>query len=218
MKRRIRIEDSVPAEQSNQTPAERAFSVIGKNMDKLDAWEKEFVGSVNRQMQKKRITAEYLSDRQKAVLYRILGRIENPPAPPPAYNVPNLVNIFAHAAERLRYPKVTFRIEDGKLLRFQRAGERSKYPGCLQVTDARPFGENVWYGRVVNGVFNPSPKCDADTLRFVMDFNADPAAFAAQYGHNSGHCCFCNKELTDARSVSVGYGPVCAGHYGLPWG
>jgi len=24
--------------------------------------------------------------------------------------------------------------------------------------------------------------------------------------------------LDDERSVSVGYGPVCAGHYGLPWG
>lgn len=46
----------------------------------------------------------------------------------------------------------------------------------------------------------------------------NPAAVAAQYGHETGNCSFCSKELTDNRSVSVGYGPICAEKYGLPWG
>jgi hypothetical protein len=29
---------------------------------------------------------------------------------------------------------------------------------------------------------------------------------------------FCSKKLTDERSIEVGYGRICAGHNGLPWG
>ncbi len=28
----------------------------------------------------------------------------------------------------------------------------------------------------------------------------------------------CGLDLTDERSTSAGYGPICAGKYGLPWG
>ncbi len=41
---------------------------------------------------------------------------------------------------------------------------------------------------------------------------------AAKWGHRHGRCVFCSLPLTDARSVDVGYGPICAGHHGLPWG
>lgn len=45
---------------------------------------------------------------------------------------------------------------------------------------------------------------------------------AAQYGALHSHCIFCSRDLTDERSDpkqgGVGYGPVCANKYGLPWG
>lgn len=41
---------------------------------------------------------------------------------------------------------------------------------------------------------------------------------AAVFGHNTGHCVFCSRELTDDRSLTVGYGPICAERNGLPWG
>jgi hypothetical protein len=44
------------------------------------------------------------------------------------------------------------------------------------------------------------------------------AEWASQYGHAYGHCVFCALELTDERSVSVGYGQVCASKRDLPWG
>lgn len=31
-------------------------------------------------------------------------------------------------------------------------------------------------------------------------------------------CCFCGRDLDTAESISVGYGPICAAKYGLPWG
>ncbi len=47
------------------------------------------------------------------------------------------------------------------------------------------------------------------------------ARIAYEYGL-SGRCMFCARDLTDDRSNphrgGVGYGPVCADKYGLPWG
>jgi hypothetical protein len=44
------------------------------------------------------------------------------------------------------------------------------------------------------------------------------ARIASEYGHATGVCMFCARDLTDERSIEVGYGPVCAGHHDLPWG
>lgn len=41
---------------------------------------------------------------------------------------------------------------------------------------------------------------------------------AAKFGHVTGQCVFCSRKLTDERSVTVGYGPVCAERESLPWG
>jgi hypothetical protein len=41
---------------------------------------------------------------------------------------------------------------------------------------------------------------------------------AAAFGHSTGTCIFCSRDLTDGRSVDVGYGPTCASKNGLPWG
>ena len=45
---------------------------------------------------------------------------------------------------------------------------------------------------------------------------ADPAAAAKRYAVLMCRCSFCGLALTDAGSVEVGYGPVCAKHWGLP--
>lgn len=47
------------------------------------------------------------------------------------------------------------------------------------------------------------------------------AARAAELGRLSERCCFCDRPLSDdgpARSMVVGYGPVCAERRSLPWG
>ncbi len=52
----------------------------------------------------------------------------------------------------------------------------------------------------------------------LKEFAADPTTTVAKYGKLANRCCFCNKGLTDPKSVDAGYGPTCAGNYGLPWG
>jgi hypothetical protein len=44
------------------------------------------------------------------------------------------------------------------------------------------------------------------------------ASEAAAYGLTHGNCIACSRDLTDDRSLTVGYGPVCASKYGWPWG
>lgn len=41
---------------------------------------------------------------------------------------------------------------------------------------------------------------------------------AAAFGHLVGRCCFCSHAIDTPESTAVGYGPVCAGKYDLPWG
>lgn len=39
---------------------------------------------------------------------------------------------------------------------------------------------------------------------------ADPREAAVRFGHETNHCCLCNRELTDQASRDAGIGPVCA--------
>jgi len=144
-------------------------------------------------------------------------------APPEAINVGcmnGLIEIFDRAKVKLKYPKIRLTMPNGKPLCISVAGDRSKYPGQLNVTDGEPFGRNIYYGRIArDGVFAPSNSgTPAGLVEFLMAFAADPAKVAAEYGRLSGNCCFCNTKLDDERSTAAGYGPVCAKNYGLSWG
>lgn len=52
----------------------------------------------------------------------------------------------------------------------------------------------------------------------VTLFAADPVAMSKAYADEFEECGYCGRGLTDPRSTSHGYGPVCAKNYGLPWG
>lgn len=51
---------------------------------------------------------------------------------------------------------------------------------------------------------------------YLVQIAKDPVKAAFEYAKLAGLCSFCGKELTDAGSVEVGYGPLCAKHWGLP--
>lgn len=53
---------------------------------------------------------------------------------------------------------------------------------------------------------------------FLDRLKADPIAFLAECGKDMDRCCYCNLPLEDPRSKDKGYGPICAGRWGLPWG
>jgi hypothetical protein len=134
-----------------------------------------------------------------------------------------VIALFRTAQRHLKFPKVRLRLENGSPIVLAVAGANARRPGTVNVTDGRPFGENIWYGRVeADGRWEASRSVDAETATsltaLLTAFAAEPAKVAAAFGHLTGNCCFCAKTLTDERSTSVGYGPVCAEKFGLAWG
>ncbi len=116
-------------------------------------------------------------------------------------------------ARGLRFPKLRFLAPDGKSeLRLSLAGSTSKYPGSVQVK----VSEN-WVGRInADGSVTYGITNTAGLLATLTSVALNPAAAASAYGHLCGRCAACNLPLTDEGSVEVGYGPICAAHYGWP--
>ena len=130
-----------------------------------------------------------------------------------------IVTRMHDATEHLKWPKIRLETEGCKPVVLSVAGPNSKNPGTINITDGGPYGGNIWYGRILTtGEYQPSKSCIDEVLDLLIRVADDPASAAAAYGHKTGNCCFCRKELTDNRSTDVGYGPVCADHYNLPWG
>jgi hypothetical protein len=165
-----------------------------------------------------------LSDNQIAWVHRLAVDADAPAAVPAAQvGLPDLSRIVTlFAAASVNYPRVTFDIpERNAFIVLSLCGEKSRTPGAVNVTNGEAFGsvENRFFGRVNrDGTFTPGRDATPLVGKVLSEMANDPAGFAARYGKKSGRCCFCNAELTDERSTTVGYGKICAAHWGLPWG
>lgn len=119
----------------------------------------------------------------------------------------------------LRFPKVAFLAPGGGELRLVLAGDASRNPGAVYV---KVDGE--YRGLVApDGTVRGSREAGAGSLSLngelqqtLVAVAADPATAARAYGRLMGRCSFCGLKLTDEGSTEVGYGPICARHYGLP--
>jgi len=162
-----------------------------------------------------------LSDKQMPWVVTLTERVTKPVAQPAPVDVAvdAIVTLFAGAARNMRRVKVKLAAPSGQPVVFQLAGTNSKYAGQILVTDGGPFGSNVYFGRIdTAGRFNGTRRVTEEVLELIKEFAADPAGTAGRYGRLTGGCSFCNHPLRDGRSVEVGYGPICAGKFNLPWG
>jgi hypothetical protein len=129
-----------------------------------------------------------------------------------------MLALFKQAGSRLKHPKINLSIT-GAAIVLTIAGDRAAKPGTINVTSPGTFGNNDWYGRIgLDGKFVPSRSAPKGLEQHLLSFAADPAKVAAEHGHKTGQCCFCNRALEDERSTEMGYGPVCADKWQLPWG
>lgn len=133
--------------------------------------------------------------------------------------------LFQRAKSKLRNPKVRLQTEESLPLQLYLAGERSKVPNVVNVTNGIPYGveDSKWYGRVApDGKWTPNtriPEAElAPVAKLLKRLARDPEGVASEYGRLTGLCCFCYRPLADERSTAVGYGPQCAERYGLSWG
>lgn len=189
--------------------------VLAKNFGKLSAEAQPFAASL--------LAARNPTEKQQYWISKLADQVTAGPKQPVATptkinNVKGMVDWLTNS--RLRFPKVAFRVGD-RTLQLTVATERARYPGSLNVKD---YLDGTWYGRVhKDGRWEVSLGMSEmgisdNIVTSLQTFAKDPAGVAAAYGLRTGNCCFCCKALTTDNSTEVGYGPICAENYHLPWG
>jgi hypothetical protein len=139
------------------------------------------------------------------------------PAPPPVVDVSGIVAFLQQAKDNgLKFPKARFLSPERTEMRLSIARARfgSRVPeGAMTIR----------IGDAYHGFVQPDGKCighvasNVPLQELLVAIGEDPAGAARAYGALMGRCSFCNLPITDAGSVEVGYGPICASSYNLPW-
>jgi hypothetical protein len=136
------------------------------------------------------------------------------PAPIPTIDLSGVVQLLTDARTRggLKRPKARFLAPGGGELVLSIAGPTSKVPGSINVVV-----NNDWVGRVdTTGQVSPRLAANTALVDVLVTIASNPAEAAKAYGALMCQCSFCGLPLTDAGSVEVGYGPVCAKKWNLP--
>ena len=136
----------------------------------------------------------------------------------PVFDDAMLFTLFDNALKHLKYPKINLRTPAGKHLRL--TVSRKNPDTCWLSVNG--YGTDT-YGRICRGdgkiIFSAPGRAIADDLNTILsEFCADPVGVSHAYGKLTHNCCYCSKALDTPESLAVGYGPVCAKHYGLAWG
>lgn len=196
-------------------------NLLKDNLTKLPERDRQFAWSLCHQFFKK----GDLSNKQQVWLYRLADKAHGIPDFTQPYPekvqvgaLSGLIAMFEKAGQKLKYPTITLQLDNGQEVRLSRAGANSKNPGFIYVKS-----KYAYWGKVSpDGQFMPITGLDPDVKdkvsALLRDLSRHPAEAAAKHGSLTGYCCFCASLLTDEKSVSVGYGPVCAKNWGLPWG
>ena len=169
-------------------------------------------------------TRRGLSAKQWPWVGRLVERAAQPKEEAPKTlvgSMDGLIALFDTAkANKLKHPKIRFDV-DGETVVLALAGERSSFAGQVNVTSTGPFEQRDWYGRIDRrGEFTRSRRTPGPDrlVQVLCELAENPSKAGAAHGRRTGNCCFCATELSDQRSVDVGYGPVCAKKWGLAWG
>jgi hypothetical protein len=193
---------------------EKLQSVLGKLSPRDAKFAADLIGSFYRY--------KGLTPKQAPWVDTLIGRAEAPKVEQPKVNVggfEGVIDLFKRAQQHLKYPKIVLQCAGEKVI-LSVAGPQSKAPGSVNVAGEGYYPNRKWFGRVSpDGQWEPSASIQAQMLSalqtLLTDFSNDPASVAQKHGQLTGNCCFCNTALTDERSTAVGFGPVCAKHYGL---
>lgn len=109
--------------------------------------------------------------------------------------------------------RLSLRLDEYK---FKPASETGRNAGSIYVTSLSrtdSAGEAAYLGKITDGKFFSARNCSADDEARIIAAAIDPKAAAVAYGKRTGSCCICARELTNAESVALGIGPICAGKY-----
>ena len=120
-----------------------------------------------------------------------------------------LFDMFGKARQVLKYPKIKFTINDGK----DKVQLYLATKGYIAVKVNGTYCGKIMPDDRLLRIYPPFQ----DTISEINAFCIEPLAQSKIYGQRYSNCCFCGLELTNRASLQMGYGPICADKYGLPW-
>lgn len=159
-----------------------------------------------------------LTPKQFDCVEKLIIRLTTPA--PEQVSVPNIKKMIDNASLKIKRVKITLKDASGTAVVFKNAGPNSIYFGKILISNGASFGSfnNKFFGTIdTDGKFIPTANVNSNILSLIQEFDSDPITTAAKYGKMTGSCCFCRKTLSDKRSTDVGYGPICADKFNLPW-
>ena len=184
-----------------------------------DQWERKGTLSVKQMPHAVRIALEARRSMVGAPAPRT-----NQPTDAAECNTAGVWELFKKTEGRLKQPKVTF--EFGKMddvefdgdLQFKKV-TRGRNAGKIAMSDGGEYGRSKFYGYITEDgqldLYGHGRAKKSELIEVIDNLGTDAGRMAAQYGRQSGKCCFCRKTLTHSQSVSAGFGRTCAKNFGL---
>lgn len=155
-----------------------------------------------------------LTDKQHAAVVRLREKAEarkaeavERAASAPVVNLASIELAFTTAmANGIKKPKLRL-----ATFKFSLAPAHGANAGAIYVIRA---DDDQYLGKIKDGKFMRVRDCSTAEEEEVIAVLADPKAAAIAYGKRTGNCCICGRELTNAESIELGIGPICAGRMG----
>ena len=221
-------------ESGDDEPHIRILKRIDLKSQDLSNWERRFMTDMKGRM----LRNNAFSDRQKEIIMDMPGRMGSAADArarkeeqrrlkeqiTTETGFERVAELLAGAMQNnLKRPAITFALLDengekmGGNVVFRTTQQTAN---IIEVTNrAKRDRWTTTYGIIDcnGGTFPYNGLCPDAVVRFARYVAEDPEAAAVENGMLTGNCCFCAAGLHDHRSTAVGYGPVCAKRYSLPW-
>jgi len=122
-------------------------------------------------------------------------------------NFKKVPDALVSASEKgIRYP--TLRTEN---FIFTLAKRASHNPGFVYI---KSNAERLYLGKISPaGEFYPIKDLTVDLLQKLEKMAKNPLEAAITYGHKTGRCSCCGRQLDNAESIQLGIGPICRERY-----
>jgi len=128
-----------------------------------------------------------------------------------------IVDLLVAAGKEMKKPAIRFAFPDGTRGKLSLAPSSGVNAGHIYVKDGSSYAGKITPAGELR-LIGPNDDRKTALVEALTKFAEHPVETARQYGKDTKSCCFCGIGLTDPRSKIVGYGPICAAKFSLPWG
>lgn len=165
-----------------------------------------------------------LTAKQWGWVHTLLGRAQSAAAPVEIEGDFSAIQVMFRLASSndkglaLKNPKIRLLSDEGRFVQLNLKPGTSKID--VYVDGWAGHGYRKYAGSIVDDKLRPYGKdrMSDDVVDVIRRLAKDPYRTAKAMAKLLGVCMYCGQRLSDDRSKSAGYGPVCADNWGLPWG